>query len=262
MQTTKSKRRPRKATRTSRLAIVLAILLMAGLTGMVWLFIRTPFVHAADSFPDRAAASWRVGIADLGESPAFAPNPPAHPIEYCDGVSERPQHAIAEGVALLRGTAEGARLYAVLVDNGVCIGVQDLDFNSAYATSRWTPLDGWSTSEIVISETYVDWLYPDVIAAILAHEATHIDRAVNGTACYFVEACTTLPNGVALEEEIVAHEAEALWWIAAFGRDGKDRAFNADSSENRLKVAYLRGPDEFREFVRELRSDEREGGGM
>lgn len=241
---------------------MLVLLLTAALGALTWLFIESPFVQTAGGYAERAAASWRVGIADLGESPAFSPNPPSLPIEFCEGVSTVQQDAVAGGVALLRGTDEGTRLYDVLVENGVCIGVQDLDFNSAYATSRWTPVDGWSTSEIVIGEFYVDWLYPDVIAAILAHEATHIDRAVSGTACYLVEACTILPNGVALEEEIVAHEAEALWWLAAFGRDGKDRAFNADSSENRLKAAYLHGPDTFREFVRDLRSDKREGEGF
>ena len=101
-----------------------------------------------------------------------------------------------------------------------------------------------------------------IIAAILAHEATHIDRAVSGTACYYVDACTKLSNGVELEEEIVAHEAEAVWWLAAYGRNGKDRAFSSDASENRLKAAYLHGPDVFRKFVREMRSDEREGDGM
>ena len=117
-------------------------------------------------------------------------------------------------------------------------------------------------SQIVIGEYYVDWLYPDVIAAILAHEATHIHRAVDGTACYYANACTVLSNGVDLEEEVVAHEAEAEWWIAAYGRDGKDRAFTADASENRLTAAYLRGPAAFREFVRDMRSDKREGEGI
>jgi hypothetical protein len=214
------------------------------------------------SLDERAAAAWRVGIATLGEESALVPNPTDGPIEFCEGVTEVQQGAIADGVALLRATEEGARLYDVVVENGVCIGTRDLDFNSAYATARWSPQDGWSNSEIIVGDSYVDWLYPEVIAAILAHEATHIDRAVSGTACYYVGACTLLPNGVALEEEIVAHEAEALWWIAAYGRDGKDFAINTDSSENRLKAAYLRGPDVFREFVREMRSDEREGDGL
>jgi len=226
------------------------------------LFLRTPFVQNADTVPDRALASWSVGVASLGETPALKPNPPERPIDFCEGVTAVEQRAIADGIGLLRATDEGARLYAVLEDNGVCIGTRDLDFNSAYATSRWSPVDGWSNSEIAIGEYYVDWLYPDVIAAILAHEATHIDRAVSGTACYYVDACTVLANGVELEEEIVAHEAEALWWIAAYGRDGKDRAFSNDSAENRLKAAYLRGSDAFRVFVREMRSDEREGDGL
>jgi len=238
------------------------VVIVAGLVATIWLFARTPFVQGAENLPERVSASWRVGVASLGEKPALTPFPPDRPVDFCDGVTALQQSAITDGVALLRATGEGARLYDVLVDNGVCIGTRDLEFNSAYATSRWSPVDGWSNSEIVIGEYYVDWLYPDVIAAILAHEATHIDRAVSGTACYYVDACTVLPNGVDLEEEIVAHEAEALWWIAAYGRDGKDRAFANDSSENRLKAAHLRGPEAFRMFVREMRSDEREGDGL
>ncbi len=238
------------------------ILLIAGLVGTSWLFLETSFVGGASDVPERAFASWRVGVETLGEEPALTPKPPSQPIDFCDGVTSVQKRAIADGVALWRATDEGARLYDVLVENGVCIGTQDLDFNSAYATSRWSPFDGWSNSEINIGDYYVDWLYPDVIAAILAHEATHIDRAISGTACYYVDACTTLPNGVELEEEIVAHEAEALWWLEAYGRDGKDRAFTSDAAENRLKAAYLRGPEVFREFVRDMRSDEREGEGL
>jgi hypothetical protein len=262
VQSTKVTPARRANQRTSRWAVALILIVVAGLLATFWLFARTPFVQGADDLPERVSATWRVGVASLGEKPAVTSRPPDQPVEFCAGVNADQQRAITDGVALLRATDEGARLYDVLVENGVCIGIDDLDFNSAYATSRWSPVDGWSNSEIVIGEYYVDWLYPDVIAAILAHEATHIDRAVSGTACYYVDACTTLPNGVELEEEIVAHEAEAVWWIAAYGRDGKDRAFATDSSENRLKAAYLRGPDAFRDYVREMRSDEREGDEM
>lgn len=261
-QTTKLTVLPRPPKRTSRWALALVLILGAGLVTMTWLFIHSPIVQSADNLPDLAGAAWSVGVASLGEKPAFAPNPSGNPVDFCDGVTDQQQRAITDGVALLRGTDEGVRLYNVLVENGVCIGTKELDFNSAYATSRWSPVDGWSDSEIVIGDYYVDWLYPDVIAAILAHEATHIDRAVSGTACYYVDACTKLSNGVELEEEIVAHEAEAVWWLAAYGRNGKDRAFSSDASENRLKAAYLHGPDVFRKFVREMRSDEREGDGM
>jgi hypothetical protein len=229
---------------------------------MLWMVLDTAFVRGTDHLPDRAAAAWRVGVAELGENPHLTPNYPDAPIEFCAGVSGVDQRAITDGVAYLRATEDGSRLYDVLVENGVCIGTKELDFNSAYATSRWSPTAGWSDSEIIIGEYYVDWLYPDVIAAILAHESTHIQRAVDGTACYYVDACTVLSNGVDLEEEVVAHEAEAQWWIAAYGRDGKDRAFTADASENRLKAAYLHGPATFREFVREMRSDKREGEGI
>jgi hypothetical protein len=262
MQPTKSVQRPNKKAPLSRWAIALLVLLVIANGSVLWMVLETPFVSSIDQVSSRAAASWRVGIADLGEDPALTPRYPEAPVAFCDGVSEVDQRAITDGVAYLRATDMGTQLYDLLVQEGVCIGTKDLDFNSAYATSRWSPSTAWSDSEIIIGEYYVDWLYPDVIAAILAHEATHIQRAVDGTACYYVNACTVLPNGVDLEEEIVAHEAEAQWWIDAYGRDGKDRAFAADASENRLKAAYLRGPTAFREFVREMRSDKREGEGI
>ncbi|MCA9858541.1 MAG: hypothetical protein KC438_02420 [Thermomicrobiales bacterium] len=240
----------------------MTLILLASQGFLIWSFSQTPFIQAAPDLPTRVSASWRVGVAAIGEKPALIPTYPDAPVLFCDGVTASAQKALAEGVALLRATDEGAALYDIVVENGVCIGTQDLDFNSAYATSRWSPESGWSDSEIVIGDYYVDWLYPDVIAAILAHEATHIQRAVEGTACYYVNACTILPNGVVLEEEIVAHEAETLWWIAAYGRDGKDRAFAADVSENHLKAHYLQGPQAFRDYVREIRSDKREGEGL
>jgi hypothetical protein len=47
-----------------------------------------------------------------------------------------------------------------------------------------------------------------------------------------------------------------------YGRDGKEWAFGSDHAQNQLKAAYLRGPVEFREFVRQARSDNREGDGI
>jgi hypothetical protein len=262
VQPIKSGRQSQARVRHSRWPLLLCALLLVANVVMLGMLRGTAFVSGAGDVPARAAASWRVGVADLGERPHLTPRYPDSPVAFCDGVSAVDQRAITDGVAYLRATDEGDRLYALLVDEGVCIGTKELEFNSAYATSRWSPGAGWSDSEIIIGEYYVDWLYPDVIAAILAHEATHIQRAVDGTACYYVDACTVLSNGVDLEEEVVAHEAEARWWIAAYGHNGKDRAFAADASENRLKAAYLQGPDVFRRFVREMRSDKREGEGI
>lgn len=239
------------------LALLAASLLGWGVIGFAW--TRTPFFQSIDPLEARLAASWRVGIADLGETPALTPRYPDDPIPYCTGLGDYEQTVLREGIGFLRATEDGSRLYDLIVAEGVCIGTRDLTFNSAYATARWSPGAQWSESEIIVGDYYVDWLYPDVLASILAHEATHIERAVSGTACYYVDACTTLPNGVELEEEIVAHEAEAKWWLDAYGTDGKDRAFAADAGQNRLKAAYLRGPADFRTFVRQLRSSEREG---
>ena len=84
----------------------------------------------------------------------------------------------------------------------------------------------------------------------------------SGTACYYVDACTIAAERRRAGRRDRGARSGGAWWIAAYGRDGKDRAFTTDSSENRLKAAYLRGPEAFREFVREMRSDEREGEGL
>lgn len=163
---------------------------------------------------------------------------------------------------MMRATEQGADLFQLLQNEGVCLGVEDLAYNSAYATARWSPVNGWADSEIRVDPSYVTFLYPDVLGAILVHEATHMQRAIEHTACYYANACTELPNGVYLEEEVVAHSAEAEFWIAIFGRDGKDRALANDHAENQLKAFYLQGSDAFVTFVREMRSDSREGEGI
>jgi hypothetical protein len=208
------------------------------------------------------SAARDVLIASIGEDPHLDPDYVTDLLPLCEPVSRPRSEALAEGIALMRATDEGLKLYNLIVEEGVCIRIEDLDFNSAYATSRWTPDRGWSESQIVLSRDHVDSLYPDVLAAILVHEATHIARAVGQTACYYADACTILGNGVELEEEMAAHAAEAEWWIAAYGRDGKDFAFGPDAAENRLKAAYLQGPGAFRQFIREARSDPREGEGI
>ncbi len=167
----------------------------------------------------------------------------------------------------MRGTDEGRRLYALLVDHGVCVGVTSLPYNSAYASARSIG-DDWSGSTIMVDRGHVVSIDADVLAAILVHEATHIDRAISGSACYFEtrsltgNACTTLPNGVELEEEVAAHSAEAEWWIAAYGDDGKRFTWRGDYSENRLAKAYLRGPTSFRSHVAGMRDNPREGEGI
>jgi hypothetical protein len=204
----------------------------------------------------------RVAGADLGESPGLTPDPPVGPLPLCEPVSDYDERALREGIGLMRGTERGQGLYSLIVNEGVCIRVADLPYNSAYATARWSPLAGWSESEIVIDFDEVSLLYPDVLAAILVHEAVHIERAVNRTACFYADTCTTLDNGVRLEEEIVAHAAEAEWWLEAYGNSGKNFAFRSDHAQNRLANAYLRGNSEFREYVLQGRSNPREGEGI
>jgi hypothetical protein len=208
------------------------------------------------------AAFKNVGIAEIGESPHLAARQPTGSVPICAGVANASIKPLRSAFGLMRGTAEGRRLYAVLVDNGVCVTVADLPFNAAYAESRRTFPNDWSGSRIVVDRRLVRITDIDVLAAVLVHESTHIDRAVTGKACFLTNTCTVLANGVEVEEEVAAHTAEAQWWIAAYGKNGKRFAYRDDYGENRLASAYEKGPAAFRAYVAKFRADPREGEGI
>jgi hypothetical protein len=250
------------------IVIVLALLiggaaLAAAVDGIV------PGLFATDGAPltHRVDALGVILIAELGEDPHLTPHQPTGPLPLCQNVSPVYSHAFRLAFGLMRGTEEGRRLYALLVANRICVGVTDLPFNTAYSEARLVGGD-WSGSTIMVDRRYVRSVDADVLAAVLVHEATHLDRAISGQACYLEktpgggDACTTLPNGVKIEEEVAAHTAEARWWSAAYGADGKRFAWRGDYAENRLLEAYLRGPSSFRAYVADMRADPREGEGI
>jgi hypothetical protein len=180
----------------------------------------------------------------------------------CDETPDRFVPALTSAFGLMRGTRDGARLYELLVARDVCIAIDDIPYNGGYATSWRTASGEWFRGTITLDDNYVRSRTADVVAAMLVHEATHIDRAIKGESCDNRNDCAELPNGVELEEEVAAHAAEARWWIAAYGDNGKRFSVSADYGENRLAEAYLAGPGIFRAYVRELRSDPREGEGL
>ena len=201
-------------------------------------------------------------IDTVNEKPDLASVAPDANPPICDSVEEQFLPALSEAFLLMRGTEEGSRLYDELVARDVCVSVDGLGFNGGYSTS-WRDWNGdWQRGAIVIDDDYVTTWEADVLAAMLVHEATHIDRAIHGTSCEVTLACETLPNGVDLEEEMAAHAAEARWWDAAYGDDGKSLTIGYDYGENALLEAYIRGPEAFEQFIRDLRSDPREGEGL
>ncbi|CAN5853776.1 hypothetical protein BH20CHL4_BH20CHL4_03260 [soil metagenome] len=254
----------RKASRWRRMLLILLIAAVAAYAGNRLAGDATARFDSTtiDRYVSFVSAARDVAVAKIGEKPGLASNPAEGPLPLCDDVSGKQARVLTEAVALMRATGTGVALYDLLEVEGVCIGVEDLPYNSAFALSRWSPANGWADSEIRVDTTYISSLYPDVLSAILVHEAKHIERAITRTACYYASSCTTLPNGVELEEEIIAHGAEAEWWIEVYGRDGKEWAFGSDHAQNQLKAAYLRGPAEFRDFVEQARSDTREGQGI
>ncbi len=199
-------------------------------------------------------------VSLVAEEPSFDPAPALASYPICADTSPDDQDDLASGMNLMRGTAEGERLFDQLVDQDICVEVEDIAYNSGYAYGRQSPLDGgWSDSYIAVASDLLHAGETDVLASLLVHEATHIDRYINGLACNYRDTCTTLPNGVDLEEEVAAHGAEAQWWIAAYGSDGKRFATGYDYGLNRLARAYGEGPEVFKAYVRSIRGDSREG---
>jgi hypothetical protein len=201
-------------------------------------------------------------VGGLAEEPHFAQVGGSGPLPLCQGVEAGHVEAFREAFRLMRYTPEGERLFQQLLDERICVRAGEIDYNSGYAYVVQSITGSWSRSYIMVATRHVATREPDVLAAILVHEATHVDRYVSGTACSYRDDCTVLPNGVELEEEIVAHAAEAAWWVAQYGDDGKRFAFGYDYGMNELVEAYLDGDDAFRAYVLKIRSDDREGAGV
>jgi len=201
-------------------------------------------------------------VNTIDEQPAFATVAGAPTLPLCADVGPADARDLADAMNLMRRTDEGHRLFDQLVDENICVGVEEIDYNSGYAFASQSPLTGsWSRSYIMVDADLLRAGEIDVVAALLVHEATHMDRYINSLACDYSQSCTMLANGVELEEELAAHAAEAEWWIAAYGEDGKRFAIGYDYGLNRLARAYLDGAAAVEAHVSRLRGDPREGGG-
>ncbi|MGH2531225.1 MAG: hypothetical protein ACRDJW_02855 [Thermomicrobiales bacterium] len=247
-------------------AMALCLIAMVANIALAMLFsVRNPGVIELFTSPSaaRIEATSRILVDEINESPHFAPAPAtAGPHPICAGVEERHVPPLIRAFALMRGTADGFDLYEMLVDNDVCVAVEDIPYNGGFATSWRTVSGAWIQSTITLDDGYLSSRQADVLAAMLVHESIHVERAITGESCDVQQDCEELPNGVQLDEEVAAHAAEAEWWIAAYGENGKRFAFGTDYGENELAAAYREGPEAFREYVREIRSDPREGTGI
>jgi hypothetical protein len=183
-------------------------------------------------------------------------------VPFCQGVTTRQGGQIDRALVQMRKTREGNRLAKRLAEHDVCIGVEDLAFNSGYASAERSWTGSWSDSYIAIDDDLLSVAEPDVIAALLVHEATHVDRSISGKACGAFDGCEVLDNGVVLDEEVAAHAAEAQWWIDVYGPGGRRVPSGYGYSLDQLAAAYRQGDAAFRAFVRDLRSDPRDGTGI
>lgn len=242
----------------------IAWLLIFNLAVFTAFYVSSPLVRTVSPRPeiwdDTLDAAFGATVERFAEEPHLAEVRGATRFPICDTVAADNAESLAFAFNLMRRTPEGERLFDQLVDEGVCVRVGEIAYNSGFAYVVQSFTGGWSRSYIKVATRHVDDDEPDVLAALLVHEATHVDRYINGTACTYSDNCTVLSNGVELEEEVAAHRAEAEWWIAVYGEDGKRLAVGYDFGMNELVDAYLEGDTAFTAYVVEIRGDDREGG--
>lgn len=161
----------------------------------------------------------RPGGALRGDARPEAPVEPSG-VAFCRELDRKTTNLFEAAIQEMRSVGNGEELYRLLVERSICLEVDKLgDFVSCFSVSDPTTSAPF-TPFIVIDFYALEIIQPDELAAILVHEATHAQRLFEGTSCYLSSACTLLPNGVELEEEVVAHRAEALWWGARHGPTG------------------------------------------
>ncbi len=245
------------------MARALAWILLLNLAAVAALYATSPVVRTVAARPalwdEMLDAALGATIERFAEEPHFAEVRGTTRLPICDSVGEDAAESLAYAFNLMRQTIEGERLFDQLVAEGICVQVGDIAYNSGFAYVVQSFTGGWSRSYIKIASRHVLDDERDVLAALLVHEATHVDRYIQGSACTYSDTCTELANGVELEEEVAAHRAEAEWWIAAYGEDGKRLAVGYDFGMNELVDAYLEGEAAFTTYVAEIRGDDREG---
>lgn len=172
----------------------------------------------------------------------------------CDGVADGERVILTRSFETMRRTLEGVRLSDQLVAEEICVEVEPIENAGGYVHYERGFFGRSADARLVVARMMLEYGDDDTIASVLVHEATHLDRAINDIDC---GRCERLPNGINLDEETAAHAAEAEWWIARYGADGRQSwaPYTWYSIDN-LAFAYQRGPDAFREYVRAIREDQ------
>jgi hypothetical protein len=203
------------------------------------------------------------GASQSDHSPDQSVTPPPRGVgtnagrfPICPAVVRSYAERIRDGLAVMRRTSEGERLFHLLLERDACVEVEHLrEPVLARALPRGPLGDLWSESAIQVDADVVRDLAPDLLAPLLVHEAAHIERFVTGADCFSTRTCTFLASGAKLEEEVAAHAAEARWWIEVYGEDGKGEPGRHGASLDRLARVYLTGDGPFERFVRSFRDD-------
>jgi hypothetical protein len=229
------------------------------IVALTWLAVGFLAVSISPAAIEHLLARGLEPLASAARDAAAVPDDPGNEpgALACNDVGPHDSARLTRAASLMQRTNEGRTLYQELIANEVCVTVRDLGYFAGFAIPRSTFGD-WGHSTIEIDRDHLETGSADILATTLVHEATHINRAIQGTDCVIDDSCTVLDNGVVLDEEVAAHAAEARWWLAIYGRRGKTDPDPAAAWENAIASAYLAGPDTFEDFVEAFRSNPKE----
>jgi hypothetical protein len=194
--------------------------------------------------------------------PAAQPTVQPSGLTFCTELSTGNRNRIESAAAEMRQTGGGEDLLNLLIDERICVGVEDLKYATAYTGYTGSQFYFRVTS-VTVDEEALRKFAPDEAAAVLVHEATHVSRILNKTSCAMTRRCQRLPNGVYVEEEVAAHAAEAQFWIDLHGPEGTQTGITRTGAAgafylNKLAQAWEEGPEAFRAFVISVRSSPEE----
>jgi hypothetical protein len=151
-------------------------------------------------------------------------------------------HRVLGALALLDGTSSTNHLHAVLDSNHVRIQFIPMapGIYARYSVARHV---------VEIDQRWID-ADTTTLAAVIAHEATHAQDAVNGyLASGGAAAC--------IDSEIRAFRTSAQFWIELFGGTGKLNADgDLDRQLNLVAERQLRDPQGLEDLVRQTYSSQ------
>ena len=195
----------------------------------------------------------------------FASNHAIHPtvvpggIAFCAELDPNTADKVNLALDVMKSTGIGPMLAEILVESQTCIAIGDRDALPGTTSVHFDEATERYQHVISLSSSVVNEADADELAALIVHEAVHVERSINRLECSAQSHCVLTVSGD-VPDEMAARRAEALWWLARHGSRGTTGGgayvgTQFSAFENQLLAHYLAGGVEWVDYVTTLPSD-------